>query len=369
MTTRPPGFDPTDWKAAPHTAWAFRNVEDFLPVRTIAASEHPSPLSVANLDWPKLVVDGAEQAWDLYFETVHATSVTVVAKGQIAAEWSLDPMSPTTRHTLFSVTKSVVGLAALLLAAEGRLDLKARAAEVAPVLAETAFAKARITDLLAMLDGVPFNENYNDAGADIHLYSRHYWGGAPGGTISGLGAIPKGEAAPGRFAYRTPVADVIGWVLRGATGLSLAELISELIWKPIGAEQDALLICDTAAAEIAGTGLSATPRDLARLALALIEEERSPFPSSVRDQLFAGGDPQVVAAAGYTTRPGWSYANLSWSPAPGQLAAMGVHGQKFMLDRASGTALIVTAAAPTADVRHLDAWHAAAFAAVRNLGS
>ena len=48
------------------------------------------------------------------------------------------------------------------------------------------------------------------------------------------------------------------WRFRPA-GRPLAALIAELIWQPIGAEADALMILDTAGEEIAGTGFTAPP--------------------------------------------------------------------------------------------------------------
>jgi 6-aminohexanoate-oligomer exohydrolase len=360
MTTAPRGFDPSDWKAWPHTPWAFRNIEHFLPTARVAAPAAAAPIPVA-IEEPAV---GDALTWSAYLNSVQATSAILVRKGRIVVETYRSGLTATDRHTLFSITKTITGLAALLLAERGAIDLERTACAYVPELCETAFGAARLIDLLAMRDGVPFDESYADPSSEIHAYSRHYWGGAPGGTKAALRALRERPAEPGRFAYRTPVADVIGWALSRASGLPLAALVSELVWKPIGAEDDALMILDTAGAEIAGTGFTARPRDLARLASALLSPDASPFPPVVRDQLFAGGDPDAVSAAGYATRPGWSYAALTWCPRPGRAAALGVHGQRLYLDRTSGTALIVTAAAPQPDTRHLDHLHEAALASV-----
>jgi 6-aminohexanoate-oligomer exohydrolase len=362
MTTAPPGFDPSDWKAWPHTPWAFRNVQRFLPTARVAAAACAAQVRVAIEEEP--AIRGEDMTWPIYLDSVHATSAILVRKGRIVAETYRSGMTATNRHTLFSITKTITGLVALLLADRGELDLDRTAGAYVPELRGTAFGAARLADLLAMRDGVPFDESYADPASEIHAYSRHYWGGAPGGTMAALRALRQRPAEPGRFAYRTPVADVIGWALSRASELPLAVLVSELVWKPIGAEADALMIRDTAGAEIAGTGFTARPRDLARLASALLSPDASPFPTAVLDQLFAGGDPDAVAAAGYATRPGWSYAALTWCPKPGRAAALGVHGQRLYLDKASETALIVTAAAPQPDTRHLDRLHETALTSV-----
>jgi 6-aminohexanoate-oligomer exohydrolase len=366
MTEPPPGFEPSDWKAWPHTPWALRNVERFLPTARVSAAADPLPLRLAlEADFgPELALGRERLSWLDYLQAVHATAAIVIRDGRIVFEQYLQGATPSDRHCLFSITKTLVGFVALILSARGELDLGRDAAAYVPELRGTAFGRARLSDLLAMRDGVSFDETYGDPQAEIHAYSRHYWGGAPGGTLAALGALPERAIHAGRFAYRTPVADVVGWALRRATGRSLAGLISELIWQPIGAEADALMILDTAGEEIAGTGFIARPRDLARLALALVRPGSAPF-RSVADGVFAPGTGATIAGAGYTTRPGWAYSALTWSPGQGQAAALGVHGQRLFLDRSTRSAVILCAAAPSADTRHLDAFHAAALQTLR----
>lgn len=344
MKQVPDGFDPADWKAAPHRPWAFRNVERFLPTARVTAATTPRLLSARTSD--------AE--WGDCLDAIHATSALAIRHGALSLETYRQGMTGHDRHTLFSITKSIVGLAALILVDGGAVHLEKSAAHYVPELAGTAFGRATLGELLDMRDGMPFGEDYADARAEIHTYSRHYWGETQGGTLSALASLSRRIQHPGRFAYRTPVADVIGWILRRATGCSLTSLISELIWKPIGAEADALMILDTAGVEIAGTGFTARPRDLARLALALLDRDGSPFPESVVARLFAGGDRPAFAKAGYKTRQAWSYTGLFWHLGGARLGALGVHGQRLLIDRDAGTALIITAAVPTPDTRHLD---------------
>lgn len=351
----PPGFDRADWKAPPHTAWALRNVARFLPVasvprggRVTSLTVDPEPLDVSD-----------------YLKAVHATSAIVIRAGRIVFEAYAQGTTAADRPMLFSITKSLLGLVTLDLIASGALDPLKPAADYVPELAGTAFGPARIADLLAMRDGIAFDEGYGDPEAEIHRYSRHYWGSAPGGTLAALAALPPRDAEPGRFGYRTPVADVIGWVARRAAGMPLSTLISERLWQRIGAEDDALMIRDTAGQEIGGTGFCARPRDLARLALALLDGGGSAISPEITDTLFAGGDPHALSSvAGYATRAGWSYTGLWWHMGANRIAALGVHGQRLMIDRRAQLALIVTAAAPTPDSRPLDPLHHAMFEAL-----
>jgi CubicO group peptidase (beta-lactamase class C family) len=348
----PTGFDPRDWKAPPHTAWALRNVARFLPVATVATGatrplpERPEPLDL-----------------DSYMAEVHATAVLVVRGGALRFERYAEGAGPADRPMLFSITKSILGLVALGLVHDGRIDPDLGVAALVPELAGTGFAEATLATLLAMEDGVDFDESYADPGAEIHAYSRHYWGESAGGTLAGLAALPTRPRRPG-FAYRTPVADVVGWMLRRATGTALADLVSEMLWAPLGAEADALMIRDTGGAEIGGTGFCARPRDLARLALALLDPESGIVARAVVSRLFRGGDPAVLERAGYATRTGWSYHGLWWHLGGRRIGALGVHGQRLLIDAGSETALIVTGAAPSVDSRALDPAHMRMFDAL-----
>jgi 6-aminohexanoate-oligomer exohydrolase len=344
--TAPDGFDRADWKAPAHAPWAFTHTRDFLPIAEIARGGPVRALAsfgTAPPDWlPPL-------------DAVHATSALVVTREGLAAEWYRTPGDGERRHMTFSITKSLIGLLALMLIEKGVLDEAASVEAYAPALAGSAFGAARIGALLAMRDGVPFDERYADPDAAIHRYSRHYWGAGEGGTIAALRALPIAVPTP-RFAYRTPVADALGWAIRGATGSTLPELLSERLWQSIGAEDGAHLILDTAGEAIAGTGLNARPRDLARLAMLLLDDGGGVIARAVVDRLFRGGSP-VPLPPGYEDRAGWSYDGLWWHMGGARIAALGVHGQRLTIDRDAGVALIVTGAAPRPDNAPYDAAH------------
>jgi len=80
----------------------------------------------------------------------------------------------------------------------------------------------------------------------------------------------SGEAPHGqRFLYRSAETDVLGWVCERAAGKPMAELISTLIWQPLGAEQPASWSLDSESSGIEKFfgGFNATARDQARLGL------------------------------------------------------------------------------------------------------
>ena len=57
---------------------------------------------------------------------------------------------------------------------------------------------------------------------------------------------------------------MLGWVYERACDQAYAEILSEYLWVPIGAERDACITVDAYGAMRAAGGICVTPRDLAR---------------------------------------------------------------------------------------------------------
>jgi CubicO group peptidase (beta-lactamase class C family) len=277
-------------------------------------------------------------------------------------------------HLTFSITKSVVGLLAEQLISEGVLAETDRAQDHVPELAGTAFGPATVRDLLDMRDGVPFDETYADPAAEIHAYSKAWWGvspAAPIGALAALRALPARGGAGAPFSYRTPVADVLGLVIARAAGAPLARLTRDRIWRPIGAEHDAWFLLDRAGQEIAGAGLGATLRDLVRLARMLLDGGRvgdvQVVPPDAMARMAQGGCRAAFAAADQPTRPGWSYRSQWWRTHDfDSYCALGVFGQRIWIAPRARTAVVRLGSHPVASNAQTDRLHALAFTAVAN---
>jgi hypothetical protein len=71
----------------------------------------------------------------------------------------------------------------------------------------------------------------------------------------------------GRFHYVSPNTDLMAWVCERATGVRYAELLSERLWTPIGAEYSGYITVDRIGGARAAGGVCFTARDLARVGL------------------------------------------------------------------------------------------------------
>lgn len=367
-----------NWRTWPHLKRGVLEVRRLVPWREIAPADSPSPLPAAPVAFDNLQIDhdGRRLDWPAFEAETHVDGLAVVHQGRLVHESYRGGLTPDQPHLAFSIAKSIIGLLAELLIAEGALDERAPADFHVPELRGTAFGGSRLRDLLDMVDGAPFDENYADLQAQIHVYSKSYWGAGPAGqgVLAALTALPGRAEASGRFLYRTPVADVVGWIIRRAAGRRLTDLISDRIWRPIGAEHPAYLLLDRAGDEIGGTGFGATLRDMARLGRVLADLGRLAgepvLPEAVVRKIMAGGSPEALAAGGQITRPGWSYRSLWWATGDpsGAFGALGVFGQRLHVS--PGRRLVVArfGSYPTAGNAETDALHAAAFeAAYRHL--
>jgi CubicO group peptidase (beta-lactamase class C family) len=182
--------------------------------------------------------------------------------------------------------------------------------------------------------------------------------GDPAGTYPYLATLGSGGPHGGEFSYRSADTDMLGWACEQASGIRVADLISALIWQPIGAERDAEITCDPLGTAIPDGGISATARDLARFGQMLVDDGvaqgRAVVPagwladvrhpeSGVREA-FASTDNEYVL-------PGGWYRSQFWViPGAGGpvLVCLGIHGQLVYADRAARTVVVKMSSWPDA---------------------
>jgi len=355
----------TSWRTHPESVEAFQKLDRMLPTAPVLRGPVERRLSSAPLDFSGFgfrMENGPRIGWEQFLQATHTDGFIIVRESSILFEHHANGMTPASRHMAFSVTKSVVGLLAEILAGEGALSLTEPAEILLPELRGTAFGASSLESLLAMRDGVAFDENYADPNAAIHRYSQAYWGSAPGGTRAMLASLPPAGCTPGAFAYRTPPADVVGWALERATAAPLETLVSTRIWQPMGASEDAYFVRDTGGDAIAGAGLNCTLQDLARIGLFLLDAA----PDAARARIFAGGSRGAFAASDQPTRQGYSYQSFWWNSHAVRPAvmALGVYGQRLVVEPGTGTVMARFGSHPVASNAATDALHAAAFDAL-----
>lgn len=359
MVTEPPTPPTTvaNWQEPEHLRWAFQHVSEVIPTRTIAASPQLRPLARSG------VTLGAERYDDVLSRT-YTDGFLVLHDGAIVEERYFGRFTPHTRHLIMSVTKSVVSCVAGVLAERRLLSPEKLITDYVPELESSGYAGATVRDLLDMRTGVAFSETYTDPQAEVRLMERSSgWAphgeGDPAGLYPFLATLRRESAHGGEFVYRSADTNVLGWVCERAAKSHMADLISEIVWSPIGAEFNADITVDTLGAAVHDGGMSAALRDLGRFGQMLLDEgtvdgsdvvpaswllDSFTPPADVREA-FAGTSNEPVLPGGWYRNQFWFFRKPDGSPV--QLC-LGIHGQLVYVDRATRTVIVKLSSWPEA---------------------
>lgn len=372
----------------PKLRWSVCHLREFLPTEEISRGlGAPVPLSFlsphafaeerAAIDALTFLPIGSAEpmSWEASLFANYTDGILILHKDQVVYERYFGCLSEGGKHAAMSMTKSVTGLMAEILVAEGALDDSLLVRDVIPEIGDSAFATATVRQVMDMTTGVKYSEDYSDPNADIWLYSAaasplpkapDYQG--PDGYWEYLQQVkPEGEHGE-QFHYKTINSDMLGWIISRVSGKSVTELASERLWRPMGAEQDAYQTVDGKGVPFAGGGISAGLRDLGRLGLLMlnggvINGERL-FPAAVVEKIRAGGDPSKFK--GFPTIPNGSYTSQWWvfHNANGAFAARGVHGQTIYVDPTAEMVIVRFASFPQAQNGFIDPTSLPAYQAV-----
>ena len=358
MTRLMHGFPPSadaqvtlaNWRQAPFSRWAFQHVRELVPSAEIAndpSDVHEWPIDRVEIgDLPIEAGEARPLSFDEFLADTSTDGIVVASGGRIVFERYAKGMTETTPHILMSVSKSLLGLVAGVLAASGELEPDRQVTDFVPEIGGTAYEGATIRHLLDMRAGVAFDEDYlATSGAIIAYRKATNWSPLdPGETSSDLRSFYRAMTERdgphgGRFHYVSPNSDLLGWVIERASGRRYADLISELIWRPMGAARSAYITVDRLGAPRAAGGVCATLRDLALVGQLIANGGarggRQLLPPAWLDDIAANGDPQAWAAGEFAADlPSGRYRS-QWYVAGGDeplLFGLGIHGQYLFVD-------------------------------------
>ncbi|HEY6916976.1 MAG TPA: serine hydrolase, partial [Allosphingosinicella sp.] len=220
-----------------------------------------------------------EMTWEQSLAANYTDGLLILHKGKVVYEYYSGCLDQAGKHAAMSMTKSLTGLLAEILVVEGKLDDRVLVSIIVPEIGQSAFANATVRQVMDMTTGVRYSEDYSDPDADIWKYSaaasplpktENYKG--PNGYWEYLQQVqPEGRHGDA-FHYKTINSDMLGWIISRISGKSVTDLLSERLWRPMGAEQDAYMTVDAKGVPFAGGGLSAGLRDLGRIGLLMLNE-------------------------------------------------------------------------------------------------
>jgi CubicO group peptidase (beta-lactamase class C family) len=390
MTGSPPSpekiirYDDGSFLRFPMWRWSFCHWRELVPTVNVArgpAAVCPLPRAErGDLDAIRFTPLGGtrESTWAESLDANYTDGIVVLHRGRVVYERYFGALTPERPHIAFSVTKSLFGIIAATLIADGALDPGAPVSRYLPELATSGFGGATVAQVLDMTTALRHTEVYGDPTSDFIDYARatglvprrRDYAGALS-TYAYLATVARaGEHGPA-FAYRSINTDVVGWLIARVAGAPPHDVLQARIWSALGAEDDAHLQVDSVGTPLVAVALNARLRDLARFGEMLRLDGwfngRQIVPAAVVAGLRRGGSREAFARAGYPTLPGWSYHNQWWVShnEHGAFTARGIHGQAIYVDPTAAMVITRFASHPLASNVNLDptslpAYHALA---------
>jgi CubicO group peptidase (beta-lactamase class C family) len=351
----PLGTNLGNWYSEPRNRVGSWSALDRVPgvrVDRLAKAAQASPLPQAD-NPPPITYRYRNLSYTLddYLNRQRATGLLVLKDGRVVAEHYRYGRTESMRFLSFSMAKSVTAL--LVGAALERGVIKSLddpAETYAKELAGSAFGTTSIRHLLRMSSGLTFTERY-DGNDDIARLSRAQAGTPPETPTGVLRSVNDRHSEPGaRFVYASSETAVLGRVLEGASGRSVATLTQEWLWQPMGAEHDAFWRLDTEGRAMTHGFFNASLRDWGRLGLLLARDGKASTagePQLInREFLLDATDAQRQPSAfrPYRATPYFGYGYQFWlfPMRERSFAMQGVHGQTLFVQPASGVVLVIT---------------------------
>lgn len=367
----------------PALRWSVAHMRQFLPTVNVSRGLlAPDALPYAldkTIDTLTFLPLGARErmTWEASLWQNYTDGILILHKGNTVYERYFGALSEDKVHAVMSLTKSLTGTLAAILVAEGALDENKLVTNYVPELKQSAFGDATVRQVMDMTTALKYSEDYADPKADIWNFSAagnpfpkptDYTG--PVGYYAYLQTVQKQGRHGEAFGYKTVNADALGWIVSRVSGKSVAELLSEKIWRTVGMEQDAYYQVDALGIPFAGGGFNAGLRDLARFGELIRNKGKwkgtQIIPAKAVEDIERGGSKEAFARGDHPELKGWSYRDMWWMTgnSHGAFAARGVHGQTIYIDPVAGMVIVRLASHPIAANSANDAYSLPAYEAV-----
>lgn len=313
----------------------FRSMPQLFQSRPIPKGPDVLPLEASPKPMPaSFSFQGQEVALDNWLEASDSTGILVMVNDRVAYERYFQGYGAQTPAISWSVGKSFVSALVGIALDEGSIrSLGDPVSDYAQALKGSGYDGVPLQDVLQMASGIDFSEDYADPAAGINRLGQTI---ALGGSADAWVAELKRAGEPGRqHHYVSTDTQVLGMVLKGATGRHLADYMADKLWSRLGSECDGKWLTDGTGAEIAFGGLNLCLRDYARFGLLYLHDGRNLAGEQIVSQQWVR---QSVRADRDYLRPGryreegqpnLGYGYQWWIPQgdEGEYMAVGVYGQ------------------------------------------
>ena len=354
-----------NWRTPPYNKWAFQHVREIVPSADIPnAPDDIWKLASKPKDFHSFRFEHSGKTYSLnqFVDETDTDGLVILHQGKIILERYGNGMTADTPHILMSISKSLTAIVAAILTEQGKLDPDQKVVSIIPELKDSVYSGATVRHVLDMRVGLDFDEDYLATSGPIVEYRKSTnWNPlGPGERASDLRSYLAGlkeRAGPdgGPFHYVSTNTDLLGWILERASGVRFADLMSTLLWKPIGAQSSAYITVDRFGAPRCAGGICTTTRDLARVGQLIVQNgvrnDRPIIPAGWIEDTMRGGDPKAWAAGDLISYFGdrtMHYRNKWYVLRNRDVAfGLGVYGQNVFVDRTNELVIAKVSSQPS----------------------
>lgn len=281
-----------------------------------------------------------------FLENSQTSGIIVLKNDTVVFEKYFHPLTEYGKHISWSVCKSMVSAMMGIAIREGLVKSISDSVDTyVPNLKGSGYEGTSIKDVLQMSTGIAFDEDYHNFKSDINRLGRVF---ALGSSFDKFVKSLKQVKEPGTYHdYISMDTQVLGMIIREASGMSLSAFLEQYIWRPMGAESSAYWLKDRKGMEAAFGGLNCRLRDFARFGLMYANNGfangRQVIPekwvhdsvNSTEKHLQAGDLPELSSHI-------YGYGYQWWLPESetGEYMAMGVYNQFIYVDPASKIVIV-----------------------------
>jgi CubicO group peptidase (beta-lactamase class C family) len=327
---------------------------------TVKPSANPWPLpdheAPPEISWKWSLLS---KTVDDFMDETQTTGLLIIHKGKVVAERYQYDRKPGMPMRSFSMAKTFTAILVGIAHGKGLIrSLDDKASDYWPEITNSAYGQTTIRNLLRMSSGVPFKELYTWTPDD----DNWVWGQvlyAPNNTNSPVriaeflnGKKVRGVEQGQRFHYASIETEILGRVLRRATGKSVTSLTEEWLWQPMGAQDSAHWnSASTDGAEATAGGFNASLRDYGRFGMLLANDGVRSSDGAVLEiiprEFVSDGTDVAKQPAGFKPRvatPYFGYGYQTWLQ-PNKtrtFALQGIHGQSMLVQPSSQIVIVQT---------------------------
>lgn len=217
--------------------------------------------------------EGQTKTVESFLDQTWTTGLIVILDEKIVYESYYRGNTVNSKVISWSVAKSFVSALVGIAVEEGAIrDIHEPITDYVPQLRGSGYDGVAIKDILQMSSGIQFNEDYGDFWSDINRLGRAI---AFDTSLDEFVASLERAHTPGTYNHYVSMdTQVLGMLLREATGQTLAKYLESRLWQPLGMESNAYWLVDKNGMELAFGGLNAVLRDYARFGVLYLNEGR-----------------------------------------------------------------------------------------------